>query len=184
MLSVRSGRMPRRTILDTERPPWARSIRARRLAARLSQEALGQRIGLSQATVADWETGRSQPRDAETILRLADALGATPAEISPHSFSRPGAALPVNPFQADELDQLFGSLFAALLEAMQAMEPAVPPAVVARWARRIWRLAGGTEHEAPDAETSRRLIADQVRMLVASPSSGPRRTGSPAEWRD
>ena len=175
--------MPRRTILDTERPPWARSIRARRLSARLSQGALGQRIGLSQATVADWETGRSQPRDAETILRLADALGATPADISPHSFSRTGAALPANPFQADELDQLFGSLFAALLESMPAAEPAVPPAVVAQWARRIWRLAGGTEHEAPDAETARRLIADQVRILVGS-SSGARRSGRRAERRD
>lgn len=175
--------MPRRTILETERPPWARSIRARRLAARLSQGALAQRIGLSQATVADWETGRSQPRDAETILRLADALGATPADISPHSFSRPGAALPANPFQADELDQLFGSLFAVLLDSLQQAQPVVPPAVVARWARRIWRLAGGTEHEAPDAETARRLIADQVRILLGS-SSGTRRTGQRAEWRD
>jgi transcriptional regulator with XRE-family HTH domain len=170
--------MPRRTILETERPPWARSIRARRLAARLSQGALAQRIGLSQATVADWETGRSQPRDAEKIRRLAEALGAAPPDISPHSFSWPGAALPVNPFQADELDQLFGSLFGALSDALQAAEPAVPPAVVARWARRIWRLAGGTEHEAPDAEMARRLMADQVRMLVTScstqPDSGPR----------
>jgi transcriptional regulator with XRE-family HTH domain len=112
---------------------------------------LGQRIGLSHATVADWETGRSQPRDAETIRRLADALGAAPAEISPHSLSRPGMALPVNPFQADELDQLFGSLFATLSDSMRAAEPAVPPAVVAPWARRIWRLAGGSEHAAPDA---------------------------------
>lgn len=165
--------MPRRTILDTERPPWARSIRARRLAARLSQGALGRMIGVSQATVADWETGRSQPRDSETIQRLAVALGATPADVSPHSFSRSPSAEPANPFQADELDQLFGSLFASLLDAMQATEPAVPPAVVARWARRIWRLAGGTEHGAPDPETARRLIADQARILAFSSSSGP-----------
>lgn len=165
--------MPRRTIPDSERPPWARSIRARRLAARLSQGALGQKISVSQATVADWETGRSQPRDAETILRLAAALGASPADISPHSFSLAGLAEPPNPFLADELDQLFGSLFAALLDAVRLSEHPVPPVMVARWTRRIWRLAGGTDHAAPDSEAARRLIADQARNLATSASGPP-----------
>lgn len=161
--------MSRRTILDSERPPWARAIRARRLAIRLSQGALGQKIGMSQATVADWETGRSQPRDAETIARLAGALGASPVEVSPHTFAKPGSAEPANPFLADELDHRFGSLFGTLLQAVTASDPSVPPSVVARWARRIWRLAGGTEDCAPNAETAGRLIADQVHIVAAPP---------------
>lgn len=154
-------------IPESDRPAWARAIRARRLVAGLSQGALGQKIGVSQATVADWETGRSQPRDAATITRLAVAFGASAVEVSPHTFAGMRAAEPPNPFLADELDQLFGSLFAGLLEAVRASDPAVPPAMVARWARRIWRLAGGTEHSAPETEATRRLIADQTRNIAA-----------------
>lgn len=168
--------MSRRLIPESERPPWARTIRARRLIARLSQGALGQMIGVSQATVADWETGRSQPRNAETIGRLAHALGSSAADVSPHTFTAPRAVEPPNPFLADELDQLFGSLFATLLDALPACDPAVPPAVVARWARRIWRLAGGTEHSAPDSEAARRLIADQA-GIIAGAAAGPTDAG-------
>lgn len=153
-------------IPESERPPWARAIRARRLVARLSQGALGQRIGVSQATVADWETGRSQPRDAETIARLAAVLGASTVEVSPHTFVGPEATEPPNPFLAYELDQLFGSLFAGLLDTVRASDPTVPPAMVATWARRIWRLAGGTDNIAPDTEAARRLIADQMRTMA------------------
>lgn len=159
--------MPRRMIPESERPPWARAIRARRLVARMSQGALGQRIGVSQATVADWETGRSQPRDAETIGRLASVLGTSAAAVSPHTFAGPDSSELSNPFLADELDQLFGSLFAALLEAVRASDPAVPAAMVARWTRRIWRMAGGTENAAPEPVAARRLIADQARIFAA-----------------
>ena len=162
--------MSRRTIPDSERPPWARAIRARRLAARLSQGVLGQKIGVSQATVADWETGRSQPRDAETIVRLAGVLGTPVVDVSPHTFIGARPAPQANPFLADDLDQLFGSLFAALLDTVLASDPTVPLAVVARWARRIWRLAGGTDNCAPDAERARRLVADQARTFGTEPS--------------
>lgn len=179
-------------IADSDRPPWARAIRARRLAARLSQGALGEEIGVSQATVADWETGRTQPRDAETITRLATALGVAPADVSPHTFAgsgaapaaspgvTPGLAEPPNPFLADDLDQQFGSLFAALLRAVQAADPSVSPALVAKWARRIWRQAGGTEEAPPDPEAARQLIADHVHIVAAShPAGGTRRRPAP-----
>lgn len=175
--------MSRRTIPDSERPPWSRAIRARRRAALLSQGDLAQKVGVAQATVADWETGRSQPRTAETIGRLAAVLGAPLADVSPHTFAVVTRAEPPNPFLADELDQLFGSLFATLLEAVQASDPVVPPALVARWARRIWRLAGGTERSAPDTAAVRRLIADQVHVLGRSPT-GPNTTGVRAGRRN
>lgn len=105
--------------------------------------------------------------------RARSALGASPADISPHSFSLPGPGEPSSPFLADKLDQLFGSRFASLLDAVRLSDPAVPAAEVAQWTRWIWRLAGGTDHAAPQAEAVRRLIADQARGLAARASGPP-----------
>ncbi|MEN9499525.1 MAG: hypothetical protein RIS83_1344, partial [Pseudomonadota bacterium] len=44
-------------IPDSEVPEWSRRLRKARRAKAMSQAALGELIGASQATVADWETG-------------------------------------------------------------------------------------------------------------------------------
>ena len=54
-----------------------RRILVRRERAGLSQHALGKRVGVSQATVANWESGASVPR-WPTIWILGEALGVSP----------------------------------------------------------------------------------------------------------
>src|SRR6266487_1423 len=55
-------------------------VRQYRLAASLSQEVLGDRAGLSVATIAAVERGRSNVPRPGTVLLLAEALGLTPHE--------------------------------------------------------------------------------------------------------
>ena len=50
------------------------SIHAARKAAGLSQEALGEKLGVVSQTVSKWERGESAP-DAALLVPLADALG-------------------------------------------------------------------------------------------------------------
>lgn len=52
----------------------AARIRAGRLAAGLSQQALGHRVGADQPTVSLWETARARP-SASALAALEDALG-------------------------------------------------------------------------------------------------------------
>ena len=49
-------------------------IRAARIAAGLTQAALGEALGVSHTQIARWETGRAEPRIA-ALLKLAAALG-------------------------------------------------------------------------------------------------------------
>jgi transcriptional regulator with XRE-family HTH domain len=55
-------------------PPLSVRIRDARLAAGLLQADLAARVGVTQATVSDWERGRFAPR-LEQLGRIADALG-------------------------------------------------------------------------------------------------------------
>lgn len=48
-------------------------IRAARLKRRLSQEALGQRIGVTKAAISKWESGATHP-EVDTAKRLAAEL--------------------------------------------------------------------------------------------------------------
>lgn len=52
---------------------WGRNIRIGRRACRLTQRALAEKVGITQATVANYEAGRIAPRD-ETKARIATAL--------------------------------------------------------------------------------------------------------------
>lgn len=45
-----------------------------RKARGLSQKALGDRLGLGQGTVSQWEVGRTMP-DLQTVIALADFYG-------------------------------------------------------------------------------------------------------------
>ncbi len=63
--------MPRATTLTPTQ------IRARRTARGLSQATLADRVGVTQATISNWESGRSSP-SAEQTATLRDALGPVP----------------------------------------------------------------------------------------------------------
>lgn len=48
--------------------------------AGLSQQALGEKIGVSQVAICKWETGQNKPR-ITTVFRLADALGVNVSDL-------------------------------------------------------------------------------------------------------
>lgn len=57
-------------------------IRDARKAAGLTQEELAERMGTSSVAVAQWETGRRNPKMG-TVSKLAAALGVDVAELVP-----------------------------------------------------------------------------------------------------
>jgi transcriptional regulator with XRE-family HTH domain len=57
-------------------------IRAAREKAGLTQEALGEKLGVTQAAISYWEAARTDP-GAVGIVSLAVALGVTPASLLP-----------------------------------------------------------------------------------------------------
>jgi len=59
-------------------------IRELRKAADLSQQALGDRIGVSKVTISDLELGKMR-LDTEYMRRIATALGVLPADLLPLS---------------------------------------------------------------------------------------------------
>lgn len=62
----------------TDRPPLAERILRQRRAAFLTQEALADVLGVTQPTVARWETGETVP-SLRIRRQLADALNVAPA---------------------------------------------------------------------------------------------------------
>jgi transcriptional regulator with XRE-family HTH domain len=57
---------------------WASDVRAFRLRNGLTQEALGEKVGVSGATVSKWETGREQPSlSSQIALRRVAAPAPT-----------------------------------------------------------------------------------------------------------
>lgn len=61
---------------------WGRNIRIGRAAARLTQKALAELVGITQATVANYEAGRIAPRD-EIKARIATALNSEVPRLFP-----------------------------------------------------------------------------------------------------
>ena len=56
-------------------------IKAARLAKRLSQKALGGLVGVSGASVSQWESGSTKDLKIATFFKVADALGMSPREL-------------------------------------------------------------------------------------------------------
>lgn len=57
-------------------------IRELRIAARLSQQTVADRVGVSKVTISDLERGNMR-LDVEYMKRIASALGVTPADLLP-----------------------------------------------------------------------------------------------------
>lgn len=53
-----------------------RMIRARRIAAKLTQRELAGRLSVNHSTICKWETGASNP-ESWRLPMIADALGCT-----------------------------------------------------------------------------------------------------------
>jgi transcriptional regulator with XRE-family HTH domain len=67
----------------------ARTIRRLRRARELSQEALAAIAGVNPKHLSEIERANKDPR-ATTVIRLAEALGLTPAELYAHTEGTPG----------------------------------------------------------------------------------------------
>lgn len=57
-------------------------IRAERKKAGMTQEALGEKLGVSMSFIAQYETGKRNPK-RETLQKIADALGASYWDLIP-----------------------------------------------------------------------------------------------------
>jgi len=64
---------------------WARSLRAARISAKLTQKQLAAAVGTSQQAIASYEAGLSRPTD-ERRIELANALGVSVSTL----FAYPG----------------------------------------------------------------------------------------------
>lgn len=69
---------------------YADMIRKHRQRLGLSQQALGERLGLSSVAVSKWERGQNQP-DIPTLTRLADIFGVSVDELCGHQTPPPAA---------------------------------------------------------------------------------------------
>lgn len=58
------------------------SLRDARLRRNLTQDELAARAGVDQTTISSLETGRHTNPTLETVQRLADALGVSPARLT------------------------------------------------------------------------------------------------------
>lgn len=62
---------------------YGEKIKAYRRAMNLSQQALGEQLGLTSVAVSKWERGQSQP-DIPTLNRLADIFGVSLDDLCGH----------------------------------------------------------------------------------------------------
>jgi transcriptional regulator with XRE-family HTH domain len=77
-------------------------IRQAREKASLTQEALGAKLGVTQAAISYWESGRTDP-GAVGIVSLAAALGVAPASLLPEAETAAGPELPEGVYGRVEL---------------------------------------------------------------------------------
>ena len=152
-------------IPDSEVPEWSRRLRRARRAKGLSQVTLGDLIGASQATVADWETGKTRPRH-ETLKRLLLALDLSLLELMPDMPRSASETVSNAPLSASEVADQFGTLLEIVSRELDVFGHSSSLASKGRFAFQIWRSAGGTLTEAADPEAAREQLA-AIRALLA-----------------
>lgn len=67
---------------------YAERIRALRQRAGMSQQELGQLLGVSAVAVGKWERGQTQP-DIKSLMRMADIFGTTIDDLCDHAPVQP-----------------------------------------------------------------------------------------------
>lgn len=145
-------------IPDSDVPEWSRRLRRARRAKGLSQVSLGELIGASQATVADWETGKTRPRH-ETLKRLLLALDLSLLELMPDMPRSAAETVAHSPLSAAEVAEQFGALLEIVVRELDSTGHPASLANKGRFAFQIWRSAGGTMSEAADPEAAREQLA-------------------------
>ena len=70
------------------------NIASERVKMGLSQERLGNRLGVSRDVVKSWETGTSVPR-ADVIIKLADLFGCTVDYLLARTEQRTGISVTI-----------------------------------------------------------------------------------------
>ena len=75
------GLMKKRNRQIRERTPFGSRLYAARLRSGLTQAELGERIGMSQRGVANWETRHGSFPNAEQLAKLADMLDVSVEEL-------------------------------------------------------------------------------------------------------
>lgn len=68
---------------------YADRIKMLRQQRGMSQQTLGEMLGVSAVSVGKWERGQSQP-DIGTLTRLADIFGTSIDDLCGHETSEPG----------------------------------------------------------------------------------------------
>lgn len=68
---VRMRNMP-----DAKRDDWATYVKRERKAAGMTQQQLADAVNVARETIWRWETGKQKPEVIDTVLAVADALGA------------------------------------------------------------------------------------------------------------
>lgn len=66
--------------LMADLPLCGARLRRQRLAANLTQDELGERVGASKVSISRWESGERAARPA-TVAKLAQALGCSPEDL-------------------------------------------------------------------------------------------------------
>ena len=73
--------MKKRTRQPRERTPFGSRLYAARLRAGLTQAELGERVGMSQRGIANWEIREHSFPNAEQLAKLADVLDVSVEEL-------------------------------------------------------------------------------------------------------
>jgi predicted ATPase/class 3 adenylate cyclase len=153
------GSMAGKTATDSTR--FGDVLRRHRLAARLTQEELAERAGLSRRGIADLERGERQHPRKDTVALLAEALGLAGAERATFDAAARGMRLlPHLPTAAEGQTDL---------PAPSVPEPPAPSAFGARL-RQLRLAAGLTQGQlAARAGLSERAVNDLERAPERTP---------------
>ena len=77
-------------------------IKAARKRAGLTQKEIADRLGISSSSIAQWETGTRKPK-AETLQRLADALGVSMLDLDERFAWQPDREISITVPQEEDL---------------------------------------------------------------------------------
>jgi transcriptional regulator with XRE-family HTH domain len=146
---VAKGRPPKANPGD--RPAWAQRILEARVRAGLSQTQLAEQIGRSQSTIADYETGASEP-DFATLERIGVETDVTAAWIA-FGVGDPdqGDGFSLGSFERHKHDRLFVFAFSQAAKVFYEEGLQADLSFLIKYTLRLLRMAktpnGGAQAE-------------------------------------